>query len=63
MSEVAIGHMRLHFWKQCLDSVYEGNPPESPVAIELYNAVTAHNLSKLWMKRMVDARVKFAVSR
>nr|XP_039270424.1 NADH dehydrogenase (ubiquinone) complex I, assembly factor 6-like [Styela clava] len=56
VSEVAIGHMRLHFWKQCLESVYDGKPPESPVALELHRAITAHNLSKIWMKRMIEAR-------
>lgn len=50
--------MRFNFWRQTLDSIYEGRPPNSPVATELYSAVVKHRLSKSWLKRMISARVR-----
>ncbi|KAL1429015.1 hypothetical protein MTO96_016756 [Rhipicephalus appendiculatus] len=35
VSRADIGVMRIHFWKDAVERVYKGNPPEHPVAQEL----------------------------
>lgn len=56
VSGKALGLMRFNFWRQTLDSLFEGHPPNSPVATELFHAVRKHRLSKTWLKRMIAAR-------
>ncbi|XP_071652923.1 NADH dehydrogenase (ubiquinone) complex I, assembly factor 6 isoform X2 [Temnothorax longispinosus] len=46
-----IGAMRLQFWTDALNGIYNDNPPRSPVALEL------HRLSKRYFKRLIDARL------
>lgn len=36
VSDSRIGAMRLQFWADTLNEVYNDNPPRSPVALELY---------------------------
>lgn len=36
VSDSRIGAMRLQFWADTLNAVYNDNPPRSPVALELY---------------------------
>ncbi|XP_073234304.1 NADH dehydrogenase (ubiquinone) complex I, assembly factor 6-like isoform X2 [Porites lutea] len=35
VSDPNIGRMRLQFWRDSLDNIYQGNPPQQPVALEL----------------------------
>ena len=35
----------------------QGSPPNTPVARELAIAVREHNLSKVWLSRLIEARV------
>ena len=35
-SEILIAKMRLQFWREALDDIYNGNAPRQPVALELY---------------------------
>ncbi|KAI0221745.1 NADH dehydrogenase (ubiquinone) complex I, assembly factor 6, partial [Lamellibrachia satsuma] len=56
VSERNIAMMRIQFWKGTLDKIYQGVPPETPVAIELAKAVKQHKLSKQWFARVLEAR-------
>ncbi|KAK6185558.1 hypothetical protein SNE40_007764 [Patella caerulea] len=56
VSEKNIGVMRLKFWQDNIDRIYQGSPPNTPVALELYGATQHLKLSKKWLANMVDAR-------
>lgn len=56
VSNKEIGKMRMRFWKESLEDMYQGNPPHQPVAEELYKAITKHKLSKQWLVRLVEER-------
>ncbi|PIK35088.1 putative NADH dehydrogenase (ubiquinone) complex I, assembly factor 6 [Apostichopus japonicus] len=56
VSTQEIGKMRMHFWKESLNDMYQRNPPHHPVAEELYEAIQKHNLSKQWLLRLVEER-------
>lgn len=55
-SEALIGKMRLQFWRETLDQIYNGDPPRQPVAMELHRAIKKHGLSKRWLRSLIDAR-------
>lgn len=48
--------MRLQFWRETLDQVYQGSSPKQPVAIELQRAVAKHGLSKRWLLSLIESR-------
>ncbi|KAL0117478.1 hypothetical protein PUN28_010357 [Cardiocondyla obscurior] len=48
--------MRLQFWTNALDGIYNSNPTRSPVALELHRILQHHKLSKRYFKRLIDAR-------
>ncbi|XP_035723510.1 NADH dehydrogenase (ubiquinone) complex I, assembly factor 6-like [Vespa mandarinia] len=52
-----IGIMRLQFWKETLNRIYDGMPSETPVALELHRILQKHKLSKRYFKRLIDARL------
>lgn len=56
VSRADIGLMRIHFWKDAVERVYKGNPPEHPVAQELSVMVQSKQLSRRWMSRMIESR-------
>jgi NADH dehydrogenase [ubiquinone] 1 alpha subcomplex assembly factor 6 len=56
VSDSKLGLMRIQFWKDSLDKIYEGLPPHSPVAVELSKVVRSHRLTKRWLQRIIDAR-------
>jgi len=56
VSDPNIGRMRLQFWRDSLDNIYQGNPPQQPVALELAEATTEHKLTKRWFSRLMDGR-------
>uniref|UniRef100_A0A224Z2V6 15-cis-phytoene synthase n=1 Tax=Rhipicephalus zambeziensis TaxID=60191 RepID=A0A224Z2V6_9ACAR len=56
VSRADIGVMRIHFWKDAVERVYKGNPPEHPVAQELSVMVQSKQLSRHWMSRMIESR-------
>ncbi|XP_033105114.1 NADH dehydrogenase (ubiquinone) complex I, assembly factor 6-like isoform X2 [Anneissia japonica] len=51
-----IGQMRFRFWKDALENIYKGRPPDHPIATELHRAVGSHKLSKRWLSRLLEAR-------
>ncbi|XP_063780206.1 NADH dehydrogenase (ubiquinone) complex I, assembly factor 6 isoform X2 [Pseudophryne corroboree] len=50
--------MRMEFWRDTIQEIYNGNPPHHPVALELSKAVQKHNLTKRWLTRIIDEREK-----
>ncbi|KAL6260608.1 hypothetical protein P5V15_008128 [Pogonomyrmex californicus] len=57
VSDNRIGAMRLQFWTDALNQIYNDHPPRSPVALELYRILQRHKLSKRYFKRLIDARL------
>ncbi|MPC22984.1 NADH dehydrogenase (ubiquinone) complex I, assembly factor 6 [Portunus trituberculatus] len=55
-SEILIAKMRLQFWRETLDELYNDDVPRQPVALELHRAVKKHRLSKRWLRSLIDAR-------
>ncbi|XP_042219033.1 NADH dehydrogenase (ubiquinone) complex I, assembly factor 6-like isoform X6 [Homarus americanus] len=55
-SETLMGKMRLQFWRDTLDQIYQGTAPKQPVALELQRAVEMHRLSKRWLRSLIDSR-------
>jgi len=51
-----IGLMRIHFWKESLEKIYQGVPPHSPIAFELAKAVSKCNLTRRWLNRIIEGR-------
>lgn len=56
VSDPRIGQMRLKFWEETIDNIYNGHVPKQPVASELCRAINRHKLSKRYLKRLVSAR-------
>lgn len=56
VSDSKIGLMRIQYWKDSLNRIYENQAPHSPVALELQKAVHTHRLTKRWLQRIIDAR-------
>ncbi|XP_029638160.1 NADH dehydrogenase (ubiquinone) complex I, assembly factor 6 isoform X1 [Octopus sinensis] len=51
-----IGEIRLKYWQDVVNEIYQGKLPHLPVGQELARAVQKHNLSKHWLLRLIDAR-------
>nr|KAG5703443.1 hypothetical protein BaRGS_022492 [Batillaria attramentaria] len=58
VSEKKIGAVRLQFWKDTVERLLEGDPPQTPVASELAGAARYFRLSKRLFKRLVEARAE-----
>ncbi|CAO3610952.1 unnamed protein product [Mucor hiemalis] len=48
--------MRMQFWKDTIDKIYAGHPPEQPIALALSEALKSSKLSAMWMKRIISER-------
>ena len=48
--------MRIKFWADALEAVYQNTPPAQPVALQLRKAVNKHKLTKRWLQRLVTSR-------
>lgn len=51
-----IAKMRLAFWRDSLDSIYKGSPPDHPVCTSICRALEETRLSKSWFNRIIKAR-------
>ncbi|KAK3919118.1 NADH dehydrogenase (ubiquinone) complex I, assembly factor 6 [Frankliniella fusca] len=56
VSQTTIGLMRLKFWEDAIDKIFQDNPPQHPVAQEIHrvlgkNAMSKHNLRQLVLAR------------
>ncbi|XP_032079159.1 NADH dehydrogenase (ubiquinone) complex I, assembly factor 6 isoform X2 [Thamnophis elegans] len=58
VTEKTIGLMRIEFWRKAVEDIYQDNPPQQPVAIELWKAVRRQNLTKRWFMNIIDQREK-----
>ncbi len=56
VSEPMLGHIRLQWWREAIEGIYDGAPRGHAVVEELARAVDAHSLSRERLDRMVDAR-------
>jgi 15-cis-phytoene synthase len=57
VSEPHLGEIRLQWWLECLDAIYEGEKQEHPVAIALARAIQAADLPKHALKNLATAHV------
>ncbi|XP_067006812.1 NADH dehydrogenase (ubiquinone) complex I, assembly factor 6 isoform X1 [Anabrus simplex] len=62
VSEVTIGQMRMKFWEDTLEKIYQNDVPKHPVAMELYRAVKRHKLSKRYLKRLISVRANHLIT-
>ncbi|KAI8144995.1 isoprenoid synthase domain-containing protein [Fennellomyces sp. T-0311] len=51
------GKMRMQFWKDAIDKIYKGQPPQQPIALALDAAFKQCKLSPLWFKRIINERL------
>ncbi|XP_006008824.1 NADH dehydrogenase (ubiquinone) complex I, assembly factor 6 isoform X2 [Latimeria chalumnae] len=58
VSQKTIGLMRMQFWKEAMEEIYSDSPPPQPVAVELWEAVRKHKLTKRWFTRIIEEREK-----
>ncbi|CAL7948936.1 unnamed protein product [Xylocopa violacea] len=58
VSDYKIGEMRLKFWTDALNDTYKGNPPRSPVMLELHRILQKCSISKHYFKRLIDIRLE-----
>ncbi|GAA5799938.1 isoprenoid synthase domain-containing protein [Helicostylum pulchrum] len=56
VSKTEIGKMRMQFWKDTVDQIYAGNPPQQPIALALAEALKTSTMSSMWMKRIITER-------
>ncbi len=58
-SNPLLGEMRLTWWREALDEIYEGRGVRKhPVALALATAVERHGLDRAPLERMIDARYR-----
>ena len=57
VSEPLIGQMRLKWWFDALDGIYEGNPSAHQVAVPLSKAVSAVAVRRDLLEDLIDARL------
>ncbi len=57
VSQPMIGQMRLKWWFDALDGIYEGVPPVHQVAVPLSNAVARGRIRRNLLEDLVDARL------
>lgn len=56
VSELILGQIRLQWWHESLDSIYQGEVREHPVIEGLNQAVQAYDLDKAAFSELIDAR-------
>lgn len=57
VSEALLGEIRLQWWRDAIDEIYDGSVREHAVAAELADAIDKFALSKDSFDRMLDGRV------
>eukprot|EP00240_Pyramimonas_obovata_P007839 CAMPEP_0118943344 /NCGR_PEP_ID=MMETSP1169-20130426/38122_1 /TAXON_ID=36882 /ORGANISM="Pyramimonas obovata, Strain CCMP722" /LENGTH=178 /DNA_ID=CAMNT_0006888581 /DNA_START=70 /DNA_END=603 /DNA_ORIENTATION=+ len=55
-NEASIAKMRLLFWRDAVKGIYQGKPPQQPVAQALSKVVEVARPTKRWFDRIVDTR-------
>ena len=59
VSERTLGLMRLQFWKDTIDRLYNDQCPQHPVAIQLYRIIKQNRPSKQLFLNIISSREKF----
>ncbi|XP_050227140.1 uncharacterized protein LOC126676867 isoform X2 [Mercurialis annua] len=59
-SDPRIGLMRLLWWQETIDKIYTNKLIEHPTAQALSSVISEYKLTKGWLKRSVEARIKDA---
>ncbi|KAG4969882.1 NADH dehydrogenase (ubiquinone) complex I, assembly factor 6 [Glycine soja] len=59
-SDPRIGLMRLVWWQEAIDKMFANKLIEHPTAQALSSVIAETKLSKIWLKRSVDARINDA---
>lgn len=59
-SDPKIGLMRLLWWQEAIDKIYANKSIEHPTAQALASVISETKLSKVWLKRSVEARINDA---
>ncbi|KAI4357167.1 hypothetical protein L6164_001133 [Bauhinia variegata] len=59
-SDPRIGLMRLVWWQEAIDKIYANKVIEHPTAQALSSVIAETKLSKIWLKRSVEARINDA---
>ncbi|EKM79202.1 hypothetical protein AGABI1DRAFT_128365 [Agaricus bisporus var. burnettii JB137-S8] len=52
----SLGRMRMQFWRDAIKGVFDGRPPQHPIALALHLATQRANLQAYHFKRIIDAR-------
>lgn len=55
-----LARMRVQWWKDALDGIYEGSPPHHPIAQALSQTVRARGLARSVVEDLLDARLDAA---
>lgn len=58
VSEPLLGHIRIQWWRDALDGIYEGDPPAHHVAGPLSRAVRRHRLQRERFETLLAARAQ-----
>lgn len=59
-SDPRIGLMRLLWWQDAVDKIFSNKLIEHPVAQALASVLHEHKISKIWLRRSVEARINDA---
>lgn len=59
VSNVAVGKLRMQFWRDTIDKTYRGTPPKEPVAMLIAKALQIDQkpLSRSFWMKIIGARV------
>ncbi len=56
VSEPMLGRIRLQWWREALEEIYEGRPRSHEVTLPLAATVRTHGLTRALFDRLIDAR-------
>ena len=56
VTEPMLGQIRLQWWREALDGIYEGSVREHPVIVALARAVDGHGLERARFRTIIDGR-------
>jgi phytoene synthase len=56
VSEPMLGRIRLQWWREAIDGIYQGQGRRHEVADPLAEAIRAHGLTRSYFERLIDAR-------
>jgi len=59
VSEKTIGLLRMQFWRDTIENLYQDQVPQHPVAIQLHKLIKQHNPSKELFERLISSREQF----